>query len=206
MVNASSTLPRWPPAAKRVEYLEKSMNRTSNIARPSTTNRTAMAEVEPRRRVDRAERAGGQDDDEPEDAVDDRHGGAVGGAKQEPPAARLRLRAGADDRQVDRDHRQDARGQVEREAPEQHEKQNRERARPSNRPRGLTPASASRMNARKADVPWYPPVVPAIVKPSSSAAIAPLTDGWWHGLGLSSRRPQPASLESAARVFPPSRT
>ena len=42
MVNASITLPRWPPPAKCVEYFEKSMNRTSNIARPSTTKRTAM--------------------------------------------------------------------------------------------------------------------------------------------------------------------
>ena len=89
-----------------------------------------MPEVEPRRRVDRAERAGGQDDDEPEDAVDDRHRGAVRGAEQKAPAARLRLRAGADDRQVDRDHRQDARRQVQREAAEQHEQQNGERAAP----------------------------------------------------------------------------
>ena len=44
--------------------------------------------------------------------------------------------------------------------------------RPSNRPRGLTPASASRMNARKSAVPRYPPVVPAMVKPSRRAASA----------------------------------
>ena len=40
------------------------------------------------------------------------------------------------------------------------------------------------MNETKADVPWYPPVVPAIVKSSSSAASARsyrrvAGDAWW---------------------------
>ena len=128
MVNASTTLPRWPLAGKRGRVLREVDEQDVEHREAEHDEQDRDAQVEPRRRVDRAERAGGQDDDEPEDAVDDRHGGAVGRAEQEPPAARLRLRAGADDRQVDRNHRQDARRQVEREAAEQHEQQNGERA------------------------------------------------------------------------------
>ena len=52
---------------------------------------------------------------------------AVGGAEQEPAAARRRLRARADDREIDRNHRQDARCQIERETADQHEQQDRQR-------------------------------------------------------------------------------
>ena len=42
MLKASTTLPWRPPPTNPLEYLEKSISRTSNIARPSTTNRIAM--------------------------------------------------------------------------------------------------------------------------------------------------------------------
>ena len=44
-------------------------------------------EVEPGRRVDRAKRSRGENDDEAEDAVDRRHRSAVHAAKNEPAAA-----------------------------------------------------------------------------------------------------------------------
>ena len=62
---------------RRLEKLEKSIVMTSNIARREHDEEHRDAEVEPGRRVDRAERAGGQDDDEAEHAVDERHRGAV---------------------------------------------------------------------------------------------------------------------------------
>ena len=102
-------------------------SKTSNIASASTTKTTAIAEVEPGRRVDRAERAGRQDDDQAEHAVDQRHRGAVHAAEQEASRARPASGAGADDREVDRNHRQHARREVEREAAEEHEQQDRER-------------------------------------------------------------------------------
>ncbi len=86
------------------------------------------AEVEPRRRIDRAERAGGEDDDDAEDAVDERHGATVDGAEEEAAAALRSLRTGADDRQVDGNHRQHARRQVERQAAEKHEREDGERS------------------------------------------------------------------------------
>ena len=61
---------------------------TSNIASASTTNSSGDADVEPRRGVDRAEGARGEDDDQPEHAVDDGHRRAVGRAQQEAAAAR----------------------------------------------------------------------------------------------------------------------
>ena len=75
----------------------------------------------------RAERAGGENDDDAEHAVDEGHRAAVRGAEQEAALPRRRLRAGADDRKVDRDHRQHARREVEREAAEEHEQQDGER-------------------------------------------------------------------------------
>ena len=87
-----------------------------------------MPSVEPRRRVDGAERAGGENHDEPEHAVHDRHGRAVGGTEPEAATARSGLRAGADDGQIDRNHRQDARRQVQRQTSEEHQKQNRQRS------------------------------------------------------------------------------
>ena len=42
IVNASARLPRLAPGVKPLEYFEKSIIRTSNIARPSTTNSAAM--------------------------------------------------------------------------------------------------------------------------------------------------------------------
>ena len=42
MLNASSTLPRVPLPVNRVEYREKSISRTSNIASPRTTNSIAI--------------------------------------------------------------------------------------------------------------------------------------------------------------------
>jgi hypothetical protein len=74
---------------------------------------------------DAAERAGREDHDEAEQAVDERHGAAVGRAEQEsaPPAAGLR--SGADDRQVDRDHRQHARRQVQRQAADEGDREDR---------------------------------------------------------------------------------
>jgi hypothetical protein len=41
-VNASQRLPRLAPGVKPLEYFEKSIMMTSNIARPSTTNSSAM--------------------------------------------------------------------------------------------------------------------------------------------------------------------
>ena len=67
-------------------------------------------------------------DHEADDAVDEGHGGAVGRAEQEAARARAGLRAGADDGDVDRDHRQHARRQVQREAADEHEQQDGERA------------------------------------------------------------------------------
>ncbi len=86
------------------------------------------AEVEPRRRVDRAERAGGEDDDDAEDAVDEGHGATVDGAEEEAAAALRSLRPGADDREVDGNHRQHARRQVQRQAAEKHEREDGERS------------------------------------------------------------------------------
>jgi hypothetical protein len=85
------------------------------------------AGVEPRRRVDRAEGARGENDDKAEHAVDERHRAAVRRAKQKATAARSRLRAGADDREVDRNHREHARREVQRESAEQHEQEDRDR-------------------------------------------------------------------------------
>ena len=63
-----------------------------------------------------------------EDAVDERHRGAVDRAEQEAAASRAGLGAGADDRQVDRDHRQHARRQVQRQAAQEHNQQDRQRS------------------------------------------------------------------------------
>ncbi len=67
-------------------------------------------------------------DDQAEHAVDERHGGAVRGAEQEAAAARAGLRAGADDREVDRNHRQHAGRQVQRQPADQHEQEDRQRS------------------------------------------------------------------------------
>ena len=84
-------MPRFASATwNRDENREKSISMTSNIASASSTKSDGDAEVEPGRRVDRAERAGGEDDDEPEHAVDDCHRAAVGGAEQEAAARAIR--------------------------------------------------------------------------------------------------------------------
>jgi hypothetical protein len=85
------------------------------------------AEVEPGRRVDRAEGSRRQNHREAEHAVHDRHRRPVRAAEHEPAAPRAGLRAGADDRQVDGNHRQNARRQVEREPADEHQQENRER-------------------------------------------------------------------------------
>lgn len=84
--------------------------------------------VEDRRGVDRAEDGTGQDDDEPERAVDERHAEAVDEAEAEARGARGIGAAGADDGEVDRDHRQDARRQVEQEAADQDQENRRQDA------------------------------------------------------------------------------
>ena len=52
-----------PPTRTLLENREKSITMTSNIASASDDEQHGDAEVEPRRRVDGAERAGGQNDD-----------------------------------------------------------------------------------------------------------------------------------------------
>ena len=84
--------------------------------------------VEPRRRVDRSERAGREDHDQAEHAVDDRHRAAVCGAKEKAAAPLAGLRAGADDCEVDRNHRQDARREIERQPAEKDDRQDRHRS------------------------------------------------------------------------------
>ena len=84
------------------------------------------AEVEPRRRVDRPERPRREDHDQTEHSVDEGHGDAVDAAEGEAAAARTGLRAGADDREIDGNHREHAGRQVEREAAEQHEQRDRD--------------------------------------------------------------------------------
>ena len=140
----------------RLDSREKSITKMSNMASARTTNSSGDADVEPGGRVDRAERAGGENHDQAEHAVDQRHRAAVGRAEQEPALPRSRLRAGADDGQVDRDHRQHARREIEREAAGEHDDENRRGAAPSNQPFSVTPVSALRMNFRKSSVPRYP--------------------------------------------------
>ena len=91
-------------------------------------------DVEPRRRVDGAERAADQDDDEAEHAVDDGHRAAVGRPEEKAACARSRLRACADDGQVDRNHRQHARREVQRQPADEDEQQNRQRPAPLEQP------------------------------------------------------------------------
>ena len=57
----------------RLESREKSTLSDVEHRQPEHDEQRRDAEVEPGRRVDRAERAGGENDDEPEHAVDDRH-------------------------------------------------------------------------------------------------------------------------------------
>ena len=129
-VNARRNVPRsHPRPGIAIESREKSISMTSNIASARTTKSKAMATLNHGRRVDRAERARGENDDQAEHAVDHRHRAAVGRAEQEAAAPRSRLGAGADDRQVDRNHRQHARRQVEREAADEHDEEDGERRR-----------------------------------------------------------------------------
>ena len=86
------------------------------------------AQVEPRRRVDRTERAGSENHDHAEQPVDERHRPAIGGAEQEAAPPAPGVRAGADDREVDRHHRQHARRQIQRQAPEKDDRDDGERA------------------------------------------------------------------------------
>jgi hypothetical protein len=127
MLKANATLPRPPGPVKLLEYFEKSINSTSNIARPRTTKQHGDAEIEPRRGIDGTERSRGQDDDEAEDAVNDSHRSAVRRTEQEAAAAGRGLGAGADDREIDRNHRQHARCEVQRETADQNQQQNRQR-------------------------------------------------------------------------------
>ncbi len=124
MPNASARDPFPDPLvpadpAKR----EKSIVSTSNMASERTTNTIAIDEVEPWRCVDRAERARRRDDDDAEQTVHQGHRSAVNTAKHESSGARARLRPGADDRQIDRNHRQHAGGQVQRQPAKEHEQQ-----------------------------------------------------------------------------------
>ena len=115
---------------------------TSNIASARTTNSSGDAGVEPGRRVDRAERAGGENHDQAEHAVDEGHG-----RRRTPRPARNRVRAipprtRADDGEVDRDHRQDARREVQRQAAQKHDQQNGQRS--ASLEQALSPARRSR--------------------------------------------------------------
>ncbi len=65
---------------------------------------------------------------------------AVDAAEQESAAALCRLRAGADDREVDRNHRQHARRQVQRQAAEKDEAEDRQRPSAFERPLRLDAA------------------------------------------------------------------
>ena len=69
--------------------------------------------VEPRRSIDRTEGARCENHHKPEHAVDERHRGAVGGAQKEPATTGAGLRARSDDCEVDGDHREYARGEIE---------------------------------------------------------------------------------------------
>jgi hypothetical protein len=72
----------------------------------------------------------GEDHDEAEDAVDERHRRAIREAQQEPALLRAGLGAGADDRQVDRHHRQHAGREIEGEAADEDDQQDRQRTTP----------------------------------------------------------------------------
>ena len=86
-----------------------------------------MREIEPGRGVDRAERARRQDDHESEHAVDDGHRRPVGRAEQEATAAPAGLRASADDREVDRDHREHAGREVQGQSADENDREHGER-------------------------------------------------------------------------------
>ena len=86
------------------------------------------AEVEPGRRVDRAERARGENHGKAEEAVHERHCRAIRGAEQESATARAGLNAGADDGEIDRNHRQHAGRQVQRQPADQDEQEDRQRS------------------------------------------------------------------------------
>ena len=85
-------------------------------------------QIEPWRCVDCAERAGREDHDETQPAVHRRHRRTVSPAQEEAPQAGAGLRAGADDGEIDRNHRQHAGCQVQSKATEQDERQDGERA------------------------------------------------------------------------------
>ena len=127
MLNASANVPRLDPDAEVAGVLREIDLEDVEHREREDDEQHGDAEVEPRRRVDRAEGAGGEDHDQADRAVDDGHGDAVGGAEHEAAAARAGLRAGADDREVDRNHRQHARREVQREAAEEDEQQNHQR-------------------------------------------------------------------------------
>ena len=76
----------------------------------------ADGQVEHGRRLQRAEEAARGHDGQAQHAVGQRHAEPVDSPQQETPAARTVLRAGTDDRQVDRDHRQHAGGEVQQQA------------------------------------------------------------------------------------------
>ena len=104
ITNARPNVPRLVGFCIPLEKREKSMSITSNIARPESD--------EQRRRCARLNHGdelmvpnvpGGENDDEAENAVDDGHRRAVGGAEQEPTPARAGLSARADDGEVDRE-------------------------------------------------------------------------------------------------------
>ena len=92
------------------------------------------ASVEPGRGVDGAERTGREHDNEAEDAVHRGHRRTVREPEQEAALARAGLRAGADDGEVDRNHRQHARREVQREAADEHEQQDRDGPAPLEHP------------------------------------------------------------------------
>ena len=128
IVNATANVPRRVGRCMPLEKREKSMLTTSNIASPSTTNSMAIAALNQGEALIVPKVPAVRITTSPSDAVDDGHRRAVGRAEQKaaPPGAGLRARA--DDRQVDRDHRQHAGRQVQRQPAEQDDDEDRQRS------------------------------------------------------------------------------
>ena len=127
MPNAAITEPRAPADVQAAGKAREVDRKQVEHREPQHDEQQRDAEIEPRRRVDRSKRAGCENDDQTEHAVDERHRRAVHSAEQEAPPAGPGPGAGADDGQVDRNHRQHARREVQREPADEDEQQDRQR-------------------------------------------------------------------------------
>ena len=131
MVNASHNVPRpVSPRRRPLRNRVKSTMITSNIARPSTTKSAAMPRLNHGDELIAPNVPAVRMTITPEHAVDERHRAAVDGPEQESRgrASTARRRPRPDNGKVDRDHRQDAGRQVEREAAKEDEREDRERS------------------------------------------------------------------------------